>query len=57
MTPTTAPLAYALAKDADLSLLEFLALTGGIPPNDLGEVVGDGRQRWLENLDPDDSPF
>ena len=57
MTPTTAPLADALAKDADLSLLEFLALTGGIPPNDLGEVVGDGRQRWLENLDPDDSPL
>lgn len=57
MTPTIAPLTDPLAKEADLSLLEFLALTGGIPPDELREGMGERRQRWLENLDPDDSPF
>ncbi len=57
MTPTTAPVAEAPAKEADLSLLEFLELTGGIPPDELREVVGERRRRWLEILDSDDSPF
>ncbi len=56
MTPTTAPVAEAPAKEADLSLLEFLELTGGTPPDELREVVGE-RRRWLEIFDSDDSPF
>lgn len=45
MTPTTAPFAEAPAKEANLSLLEFLDLTGDIPPDELREVVGERRRR------------
>lgn len=57
MTPTTAPVAEAPAKEVDLSLLELLGLTGGIPPDELREVAGGAAATLVEILDSDDSPF
>lgn len=45
------------AKEVDLTLVEFLELTGRIPPKEAPEVVVERRRRWLESIDPEDNPF